>query len=398
VNSPIVTFVVPCYKLAHLLRECIQSILEQTFQNYEILIMDDCSPDETPEVARSFADRRVLHVRNNPNLGHLRNYNRGISLAKGKYIWLISADDRLNSPHVLGRYVQMMEANSSIGYAFCPAMRLEDGQIKELLDYSVLGPTDQIINGRTFLNHLIYANTIVAPSAMARKECYEKVSMFPLNMPWGGDWYLWCVFALHYDVAYFAEPMVCYRRHACSMTNQLMDGHVESCSNEDIALPWTIKRQAQRLHLSTLVKHCRLAIAKEYARTMSTMRYLAAMPALSEQNFLHSLQSHASSSREYRWIRARTYAAMGDIFYWRGDFAKAQQSYCRALVSGQWLPQVWMQYALLRAGSSGKRLRQGLGSMRCKIARMPAANGALGYNTGRAGSLASQAPATRHHG
>lgn len=61
--------------------------------------MDHCSPDGTPEVAKSFRDSRVVHPRNEPNLGHLRNYNKGIGLAHGRYIWLISADDYLLRPY-----------------------------------------------------------------------------------------------------------------------------------------------------------------------------------------------------------------------------------------------------------------------------------------------------------
>src|ERR1700719_665273 len=98
-----VSFVVPCYKLGHLLAECLNSILSQSFRDFEILIMDDCSPDQTPEVARSFTDPRVRYVRNETNLGNLRNYNKGIGLARGNYIWLISADDRLRRTYVLER-------------------------------------------------------------------------------------------------------------------------------------------------------------------------------------------------------------------------------------------------------------------------------------------------------
>lgn len=67
------SFVVPCYKLAHLLAECVSLILAQTFEDFEVLIMDDCSPDNTMEVATSFRDRRVRYVRNDRNVGHLRN-------------------------------------------------------------------------------------------------------------------------------------------------------------------------------------------------------------------------------------------------------------------------------------------------------------------------------------
>src|ERR1035437_2272954 len=97
--DPKVTFVVPCYNLAHLLPECINSILTQSYEDFEILIMDDCSPDATPQVAQSFRDPRVKHIRNEKNLKHLANYNKGISMARGAYVWLISADDLLFKPY-----------------------------------------------------------------------------------------------------------------------------------------------------------------------------------------------------------------------------------------------------------------------------------------------------------
>ena len=110
-RSPTVSFVVPCYKLAHLLPECIGSIVSQTYEDFEVLVMDDCSPDGTAEIAQSYGDSRVKHIRNDFNLGHLRNYNKGIGLARGKYIWLISADDYHRKPHVLQIYVEVLDRN-----------------------------------------------------------------------------------------------------------------------------------------------------------------------------------------------------------------------------------------------------------------------------------------------
>ena len=70
---PRVSFVVPCFKLAHLLPQCIDSILSQSYTNLEVIIMDDASPDNTPDVVRRFNDSRLRYVRNSANLGHLRN-------------------------------------------------------------------------------------------------------------------------------------------------------------------------------------------------------------------------------------------------------------------------------------------------------------------------------------
>src|SRR2546428_2860633 len=122
IGNPTVSFVVPCYNLAHLLSECINSILCQTYGDFELLIMDDCSPDKTAEVVQSFHDHRVKHVRNEPNLGHLRNYNKGIILSRGKYIWLISADDSLRRPYILDRYVDLLNRDPRVGYTCCPGV------------------------------------------------------------------------------------------------------------------------------------------------------------------------------------------------------------------------------------------------------------------------------------
>src|SRR4051812_41224937 len=104
-SAPTVSFVIPCYKLGHLVSECLESILSQSYGDWEILLMDDCSPDDTKEVVQSFSDPRIHYIRNERNLGHLRNYNKGIEMSRGKYIWLISADDRLRRPYLLERYV-----------------------------------------------------------------------------------------------------------------------------------------------------------------------------------------------------------------------------------------------------------------------------------------------------
>src|SRR5258708_15157639 len=153
--TPAVSFVVPCYNLGHLLGECVDSILRQTYDNFEVLIMDDCSPDNTEEIARSFQDPRVKYVRNDSNLGPLPNYNKGISLTRGKYVWLISADDYLRRPYVLQRYVELLEKNPHVGYTFCPGVGVKNGRETEILEYSAQGHRDQILDGRAFLKKLL---------------------------------------------------------------------------------------------------------------------------------------------------------------------------------------------------------------------------------------------------
>jgi glycosyltransferase involved in cell wall biosynthesis len=297
--DPKVTFVVPCYKLAHLLSECVNSILDQTYTDFELLIMDDCSPDNTPEIAASFADSRVKHIRNPSNLGHLQNYNKGIATARGEYVWLISADDTLRRRYALERYVELLDSHPNVGYVFSPAVRLRDGQEWETHGYSICWHKDEIFDGRQWLAKLIQRNRIVAASAMARKECYEKLSTFPLNLPWNGDWYLWCLFALYSDVGYFAEPMVCYREHGLNITHTLLADALRHCTSADLAMPWIIKPIAERAGFPALAEDCVRSAAREYVRRIKSGGELS--PQVQLEQWLD--QNGAKSSEKAR-VRA----------------------------------------------------------------------------------------------
>jgi len=361
--DPKVTFIVPCYRLAHLLPDCIESILAQSCRDFEILIMDDCSPDHTAQVARSFRDPRVHYIRNQENLGHLSNYNKGIGLARGQYIWLISADDRLRRPYVLQRYLDLMEQHPEVGYAFCPGMDLVEGQETQVLPYSVHGDRDAILPGREFLAKLVFRNTIVSPSGMVRRECYD-ISKFPLDMPWGGDWYLWCLFAFHYDVAYFAEPMVCYRRHNGSMTVLLMDDDLCGCSSEDIALPGRLKQRAEAMGYRSLIEPCLSAAAQEYADRIASKRYRTSHSRLTVEGFERSLEQDTSDPRERNYIRVRTYAAAADHYVWQEEYSLAREFYLRSIRYSPWLLRSWFRFFALSMGNVGIGFRKALLAVR----------------------------------
>jgi hypothetical protein len=354
--NPKVTFIVPCYKLAHLLPDCVNSILSQTFTDFEILIMDDCSPDNTPEVAATFKDPRVKHIRNEPNLGHLRNYNKGIALSRGQYVWLISADDYLRRPYVLQRYVEVMDAHPEAGYIFCPAVKVRNG--REIETLTVQSTKDSIFDGRRFLKKLIFENSIVSASGMVRKTCYDTVSVFPLDRPWGGDWYLWCVFALTGKVAYLAEPMVCYREHDLSMTTKLMKDDVDQCSREDITMPWTIKHKVEEAGCQYLVKSCLESAAYEYARRIATKRYKSANSIMTIDQFEESLCRSTSDEKERNFVRARVHANIADFYYWQDEVSVAREFYISAVRKDPWMPTVWLKRLLLISGDAGSWLRR----------------------------------------
>jgi glycosyltransferase involved in cell wall biosynthesis len=340
--GPSVSFIVPCYKLAHLLGECVNSILSQSFSDLEVLIMDDNSPDNTPEVAQSFNDPRVKHIRNDPNLGHLRNYNKGISLARGKYIWLISADDCLKQPYVLERYVTTMDANPTAGYAWCACMGLKDGKESGLLEYSVYEAGDRVIPGHEFLTKLLKLNIVPSASALVRKEC---------------DWYLWCLFALHFDVAYFSEPMVYYREHDLSMTNSLMEKSVQACCEEDVGIIWSIKQKADDAGFSGVSKNSLRALGHIYGRSMSSGRFKSSQSVMTWEQFEDSLTRYTALENEKAVIYAQACAVMADDYYASGDNFSAKKYYQKCLEYGPWDFKILAKMGLLSFGKWGSLLR-----------------------------------------
>ena len=205
-------------------------------------------------------------------------------------------------------------------------MGLKHGQETGLLHYSIYADRDRIVRGHEFLKKLLKGNFVLAASGLVRRECYDRLGAFPLDMPWEGDWYLWCLFALHFDVAYFAEPMVCYREHELSMTTTLMTKSVEACSEEGAAIPWIIKQKADVVGLRSVSRDCLRGLGYIYGHNMASGRFHS-QSMMTWEEFEASLTRHGSTEKEKALTRSQACAAMADEYYSRGDVSSARRYY-----------------------------------------------------------------------
>jgi glycosyltransferase involved in cell wall biosynthesis len=361
-THPIVSFVVPCYNLGHLLPECVASILAQTYNDFEVLIMDDCSPDNTNDVARSFGDPRVRHIRNDNNIGHLRNYNKGIELSRGKYIWLISADDRLRRSYALERYVQLMEAHPQVGYVFCPGVGLQDGAETGILTDYYYGSSDRVFEGREFISTVLRkGGGLLSPSVMVRRDCYQHISMFPLDMPHQGDMYLWFVWALDYDVAYLSEPMVNYRSHDLNMMKDLMSRVPDIVFTDEMNVLWRIRRKAEEKGFRVLRQQVEDLITRKYANAAafccSGGDDRSVWP-ISIRQCVDALRANTSTSVEYKRLLGTFYAHIGDKHWMYTAFQSARSNYGLALRENWRMPMAWLKLLLASTGRTGIVLRR----------------------------------------
>jgi glycosyltransferase involved in cell wall biosynthesis len=221
-----VDVIVPCYRYGHFLRDCVTSVLEQQGVNVRVLIIDDCSPDHTAEVAADLSreDQRVTSRRHAVNHGHIATYNEGIEWIASPYYLLLSADDYL-LPGALARTTDFMADHPNVGLAFGQAMTLQDGDVFEGTDAEAAGFDWKVVHGSKFIRQSGARNCVPTPAAVVRTELQKRVGGYRPELPHSGDMEMWLRLAAHADVGTSNAYHAVYRRHANNMSLGYMSRH-----------------------------------------------------------------------------------------------------------------------------------------------------------------------------
>jgi glycosyltransferase involved in cell wall biosynthesis len=220
--------VVPCYRYAHYLRQCVESVLSQPGPRLRVLIIDDASPDNTSEVARELAtkDARVAVARHAANRGHIATYNEGLDWASGTYLLLLSADDYL-LPGALSRSVTLMDAHPEVGFVFGNVLQLqENGATREVRPFpkSRTGAHAHILMGPEYVEMSGATNLVATPTAVVRTEIQKQLGGYRPELPHAGDMEMWLRFAARASVGFVDAAQAVYRLHASNMSNAYMAG------------------------------------------------------------------------------------------------------------------------------------------------------------------------------
>jgi hypothetical protein len=344
------------------LRECVDSILHQSYPEIEVLILDDQSPDDTGEVTRKmledYPDRPISYILNEQNLGNIRNYNKGIQMARGRYVWILSPDDRLRASDVVEKYVRLMDSHPEVGYAFCAARRIEGTNDVGVHLRSVYRAEDLILDSRMLVKDIVDNNfELVAASVMIRKACYETITLFPVDMPHRGDSYVWALIALRYRVAYFSDAMVDYRIHDGSMMTTMARKNMERMMEDDIAVPWRVKAAAARQGSNEIAMYCSQAITSVYEHALMGFECRGQTCALTPAQFESSLALWEPDPAIAATFRSTVAAAL----YWRGLWKLLRGQFAdghRALVSAICLHPRFLLLPPLRSLLNDRKFRK----------------------------------------
>jgi glycosyltransferase involved in cell wall biosynthesis len=218
-TAPKVSVLVPTYNYARYLPEAIESVLEQDFQDFELLISDDCSTDGSREVIARYAakDSRIRFQIHPTNLGMVRNWNWCLSEARGEYVKFLFADDKLASREALGKLLQLLETNASV--ALAASARYVVGEHSEALetwdDFSKPG----VHNGTEVIARCLEEdrNLIGEPSAVLFRR-RDAARGFDLRYRQIVDLEMWFHLLEKGGFAYTREPLCSFRKHAQQQT------------------------------------------------------------------------------------------------------------------------------------------------------------------------------------
>ena len=214
-NTPLVSICIPAYNAALTIKQTLDSVLKQTYSNIEVLVVDNCSTDNTKEIVRSFADVRLKLIENEVNIGAWPNCDRCIELATGEYIAIYHADDVYES-EMVQKQVEFLQTNAQAGVVLTAA-RLIDEQSKPIKLCSVPAKVLNANNTYTF-SQLIkgilhHSNFLFCPSAMVRSSIYKNEIV-----SWRGDLFassadldVWLRIASHHLVGILPIPLLNYR-------------------------------------------------------------------------------------------------------------------------------------------------------------------------------------------
>lgn len=218
-----VDVVVPCYNYGRYLPACVDSLLAQEGVAVRVLVLDDASTDDSPEIGQRLAarDPRVEFRRHASNHGHIATYNEGLlGWARADYSLLISADDAL-PPGALGRATRLMERHPEVGMTYGKAyiFRNEDA----VPAHADIGPDDsRVLPGARFLEHCFDCafNPVPTPTVVVRTALQQAVGGYSPEFPHSGDLEMWMRFALRGPIGVLRSLQGFYRWHDRNMGAQ----------------------------------------------------------------------------------------------------------------------------------------------------------------------------------
>ncbi len=254
--KPQVSVIIPNYNHARYLRERIESVLRQDYDDYEVIILDDASTDGSRDIIREYEGHpRVSHVvANEQNSGTpFLQWDKGISLAQGEFVWIAESDDVADT-QLLSTVVRELAKRSDAVVGFVHSRLIdEDGRLMQRVWHKTNSDSVLTYDGRTFVMQKMLTSNYIYNASMAvfRKSAYAAVSRHYKDYNFCGDWAFWMDIALKGSVVEVCRVLNSYRLHSRQTTEQSLKYGGKWLETGEI-----LKTAADMLGLSSMQRKC----------------------------------------------------------------------------------------------------------------------------------------------
>lgn len=213
-NRGLVSVIIPNYNHGKYLEQRIESVLNQTYPHIELIILDDCSPDDSMSVIERYRHHsKISHiVRNEINVGSpFKQWAKGIELAKGEFVWIAESDDWCE-PTMLNYLVEGMQQDDRCAISYCQSYCVIGNQIKWQSNHPKLM---EVVESGRFIREYLCPNPAIFNASMAiwRRHKFNDISMDFLNYRFSGDWVFWIELAKTGNVCINGRLLNYFRKH-----------------------------------------------------------------------------------------------------------------------------------------------------------------------------------------
>ena len=205
-DGPTVSVIIPTHNRAHLVGQSIQSVLDQTFTDLELIVVDDGSTDETETVVRGFDDARINYTyQDHTGIGAARN--TGLRKAQGRYIAFLDSDD-VWLPDLLEVQVPILREHLGIGLVYAKAQAID----KHGKPMNQIRGSPQKYPGDA-VKSALYGDFVCIIATLVRRECFDRVGPFDETLMAREEWDMWIRIAKYYRLAHVDKVLARFRTH-----------------------------------------------------------------------------------------------------------------------------------------------------------------------------------------
>lgn len=224
-TKPKISICIPAYNRPKYLKKAIESVLEQTFDDFELIISDDCSPNNLYPVVSEYKDKRIKYFRQKNNLGFIKNWNFCLKQCSGEYIKIMGDDDTLLNDCIENQLTGFLNKNVDLVYSNLLIIDENDLDIDEINSKNIykLFDSDKIIDGSDFIKKYFLGELKVGlpAAALFRSNIIKKIGLFDENIGCPADIDMWLRIMTSSDFYYSNKIAIKCRIHPENLSKQL---------------------------------------------------------------------------------------------------------------------------------------------------------------------------------